>query len=53
MVFQMALIIFAGVFGGVKLDEKVGWEFPVFTLILSLLGVGTALYLVLKDLIKK
>ena len=49
----MGLIIFAGAFGGVKLDEKTRWEFPLFTLILSLLGVGAALYLVLKDLIKK
>jgi len=49
----MGLIIFAGAFGGVKLDEKIRWEFPVFTLVLSLLGVGTALYVVLKDLLKK
>jgi len=49
----MGLIIFAGVFGGVKLDEKIRWEFPLFTVILSLLGVATALYLVFKDLLKK
>ena len=53
MVFQMGVIIFAGVFGGMKLDEKVKWEFPLFTLILSILSVVAALYVVLKDFLKK
>ena len=53
MVFQMGVIIFAGVFGGMKLDEKVKWEFPLFTLILSLFSVVAALYVVLKDFLKK
>jgi hypothetical protein len=31
MAFQMGIIIFAGVYGGIKLDERVKWEFPFFT----------------------
>ncbi len=49
----MGIIIFAGVYGGIKLDEKVKWETPVFTVVLSLLSVFIALYIVLKDFIKK
>ena len=53
MVIQMGLIIFAGVYGGIKLDEKLELDFPLFTLIFSLLSVAAALYVVLKDFIKK
>ncbi len=53
MGFQMGVIIFAGVFGGIKLDEKLNFEFPLCTLVLSLFGVGAALYVVLKDFINK
>jgi len=48
----MGVIIFAGVFGGFKLDEKLKWEFPVFTVILSLFSVAAAIYIVIKDFIK-
>lgn len=50
---QMMLIIGLGVFGGFKLDKWLGLEIPVFTLILSLLSVAAAIYLSVKDLIKK
>ncbi|RLD36393.1 MAG: hypothetical protein DRI73_00780 [Bacteroidetes bacterium] len=53
LAFQMGIIIFAGVYGGIKLDEKVKWETPVFTIVLSLLSVIISLYIVLKDFIKK
>ena len=33
---QMLTIILLGVFGGIKLDEWIGWVFPVFTVILSI-----------------
>ena len=49
----MGIIIFAGVFGGMKLDEKVKWEFPLFTLVLSVFSVAAALYVVLKDFLNK
>lgn len=50
---QMGAIIFAGTFGGLKLDEFLGWKFPLFTLLLSLSSVAVAIYLVIKDLLRK
>ncbi|MDZ7743545.1 MAG: AtpZ/AtpI family protein [Bacteroidota bacterium] len=50
--FQMIVIILIGVFGGIKLDEWVGWSFPVFTVILSILSVILSIYYVTRDLIK-
>lgn len=49
---QMAAIITLGVFGGLQLDKLVQWRVPLFTLILSLLSVGLAIYLAIKDFIK-
>lgn len=46
---QMIFIILAGVFGGIKLDEWLNLKFPVFTLILTLAGVGLALYSVIRQ----
>ena len=51
--FQMGIIIFAGVLGGKKIDEYFSLETPIFTLILSLLSVGLAIYISIKDFIKK
>lgn len=53
IVFQMVIIILAGTFGGIKLDSKLKLQFPVFTIILSLLSVGFAIYIVIKDFIVK
>jgi hypothetical protein len=50
--FQMIAIIGLATWGGVKLDELLGMKTPVFTIVLSLFGVFTALYISLKDLIK-
>jgi len=52
MAFQMIGIILVTTWGGVKLDELLKLETPVFTIILSLLGVFAALYTVLRDFIK-
>jgi F0F1-type ATP synthase assembly protein I len=46
----MIAIILVGVFGGIKLDELVKWEFPVFTLVLILLAVIASMVYVIKDL---
>jgi hypothetical protein len=48
----MAVTIGLGAWGGKKLDEHFQNEKPICTIILSLLGIFTALYLVLKDFIK-
>ena len=50
--FQMIIIILIGVFGGIKLDEWLKLQFPVFTVLLSFLSVILAIYYVTKDLIK-
>jgi len=49
---QMASIILIGVFGGIKLDEYLALETPIFTLVFSLLSVVFSMYIVIKDLSK-
>ncbi len=50
---QMVVIIVVMTFAGVKLDSRRASDTPVFTLILSLLGVFAAIYVAIKDFIKK
>jgi len=52
LAFQMIAIILAGVFGGMKLDDLVKWEYPVFTLVLTILAVILSMYYAVKDLIR-
>jgi ATP synthase protein I len=52
MAFQMVGIILVTTWGGIKLDKILGFEKPVFTIILSLLGVFAAIYTAVKDFIK-
>jgi F0F1-type ATP synthase assembly protein I len=52
MAFQMGIIIFATTWGGIKIDQLAGFEKPVFTIILSLLGVFAAIYTAVKDFLK-
>jgi len=51
MAFQMLVVILAGVFGGYFLDRWANTK-PVFTVILSILGVFLAIYYVTKDLLR-
>lgn len=53
LAFQMAVIIFLGVWGGLKLDDWINTDFPVFTLIFTLLSIGLSMYYALKDFIRK
>jgi len=48
----MAGIILVTTWGGVKIDKLTGWETPVFTIVLSLLGVFAAMYVIVKEFIK-
>lgn len=50
---QMLVIIGLGVFGGYYLDKYLEFKIPIFTLILSLLSVTIAIYLSIKDFLKK
>lgn len=52
MVFQMGAVIALFVWAGTKLDAWLSITNKLFTIILSLLGIGAALYLALKDFIK-
>lgn len=52
MAFQMIAIILITTWGGIKLDKISGFEKPVFTIILSLLGVFAAIYTAVRDFIK-
>ena len=53
LAFQMGIIIAIAVWGGIKLDEFVETNNSLFTIILSLLGVFAAIYIALKDFIRK
>lgn len=53
LAFQMIVIILLFVFGGRKLDLYLSMKFPVFTTVLSFLGVLIAIYISIKDFIKK
>ncbi|OYU96876.1 MAG: hypothetical protein CFE21_00905 [Bacteroidetes bacterium B1(2017)] len=50
---QMILVIVAGSLGGKYADKYLGLSFPIFTLLGVILSVFAALYLALKDFLKK
>ncbi len=52
LAMQMAVIIGGSCYGGAKLDEHYKNTTPIFTIILSLVGIALAMYIVLKDFIK-
>jgi F0F1-type ATP synthase assembly protein I len=52
MAFQMIAVILITTWGGIELDKLAKFQTPVFTIILSLLGVFAAIYTALKDFIK-
>ena len=49
MATKMAVVIFAGVFGGLKIDQSQQNEKPIFTIIFSLASVAVAIYIVIAD----
>jgi len=49
----MIVIIGGGTYGGIRLDQYLGWKFPVFTVVLSLLSVTAAIWFAIKDFLKK
>ena len=46
--FQMVAIILLGAFGGVKLDEILTNDFPLFTVTLTILALVFAMYYFIK-----
>jgi len=53
MGFQIVVIILLFYWAGSKLDERASSEKPVYTAILTVLGVFAGIYIVLKDFIGK
>lgn len=53
LAIQAGLIVFAGTFGGYKLDSYLNFKFPIFTLVLSLSSVFAAIWLLIRDVLKK
>jgi hypothetical protein len=51
LAIEMIVVIILGVFGGKYLDTCLSFHFPIFTLLLSLLSVGLAMYLAIRDVI--
>jgi len=49
MGIKMGLVIAIGVWGGIKLDELFGFATPWLTILLSMVGVGAAIYVVIAD----
>lgn len=52
LAFQMIVIILLVLYAGLKLDEYLQKEFPLFTIIGAFLGVLLSLYFALKDIIR-
>ncbi|WP_421921103.1 AtpZ/AtpI family protein [Marinifilum sp.] len=52
LAFQMIVVILLVLYAGIKLDEYLQKEFPLFTFIGAILGVFLALYFAVKDFIK-
>jgi ATP synthase protein I len=53
LTIQMGVIIGLSTWGGMKLDEHFQTKDPYYTIVLSLLGIGAALYVVLRDVMKQ
>jgi F0F1-type ATP synthase assembly protein I len=49
---KMLSIILVGVLSGIKLDAWLKFKIPVFTLVLTLIAVGLAMYVIIKDVSK-
>ncbi|WP_414647072.1 AtpZ/AtpI family protein [Chitinophaga sp.] len=49
LAFQMMTTLGLGVFAGLKLDRWIGWRFPVFLIIFSLLALAILLWQIIKD----
>lgn len=53
LAMQMLVIIAGGIFGGFQLDKYTKLGFPLFTVLFSILSVAFAIYVAIKDFIKK
>jgi len=49
---QMAVIVFAGAFGGREIDKWLQWHFPVFTVVLTLIAIVLSILYGIRELFK-
>jgi uncharacterized membrane protein len=49
---QMGIVIVLGALGGQWLDETQGNDFPIWTLVLTLIAIFISLYQVIREVIK-
>ncbi|NLR56999.1 AtpZ/AtpI family protein [Chitinophaga polysaccharea] len=49
LAFQMMATLGLGVFVGYKIDQRIGWRFPVFLIIFSLIALAILLWQIIKD----
>ncbi len=47
---QMAVLVILGVIGGIQLDKAISTTIPIFTIILSFLGLFMAMYFLFRML---
>ncbi len=52
LAFKLIVVVLAGFFGGMKLDDVLNLSTPIFTLVLAVSGLFISLYLLIKDLSK-
>ncbi|MEQ8325139.1 MAG: AtpZ/AtpI family protein [Vicingaceae bacterium] len=50
---RMIVIILVGVYAGMKLDEYLAYERPYITMLLSVLSVGVAMWIIIRDISSK
>lgn len=50
--FKMIAIVVLGTYGGVKLDDALALDFPIFTLVCALAAVALAMYVIIRDVSK-
>jgi len=53
MSFKMGAVITAGFVGGNYLDKYLQLKFPVFTLVLGMIGLFLSIYIIIVDTRKK
>jgi hypothetical protein len=46
---QWAVLLLLAVWGGIKLDKKIGWHFPLLTVLLPLLALVVSLWQLIKS----
>jgi len=49
---QMAVIVFAGAFGGREIDKWLQWHFPVFTVVLTLTAIVLSILYGIREFFK-